>query len=39
LLRLEQAHRYALENCVHRIKRMGLPVLINETWYKVSSPK
>jgi len=34
LLRLEQAHRYALEDNVHRDKRMGLSVVISETWYK-----
>jgi hypothetical protein len=33
LLRLEQAHRYALEDNVHRNKRMGLSVVISETWY------
>ena len=33
LLRLEQAHRYALGNYVHRNKRMGLSVVISETWY------
>ncbi len=33
LLRMEQAHRYALENHVHRNKRMGISVLITETWY------
>jgi hypothetical protein len=38
LLRLEQAHRYALENYVHRNKRMGLSVVISETWY-YSKPK
>ena len=34
LLRLEQAHRYALEDNVHRNKRMGLSGVISETWYK-----
>jgi hypothetical protein len=38
LLRLEQAHRYALENYVHRNKRMGLSVVISETWC-YSKPK
>ncbi len=38
LLRMEQAHRYALENHVHRNKRMGISVLITETWYKASGP-
>ena len=33
LLRLEQAHRHALENHVHRNKGLGLHVMINETWY------
>jgi hypothetical protein len=33
LLRLEQAHRYALEDNVHRHKRMGLSVVNSETWY------
>jgi hypothetical protein len=34
LLRLEQAHRHALENHVHRDQRLGLPVMIIKTWYK-----
>ncbi len=33
LLRLEQAHRHALDNHVYRHPRMGLSVIINETWY------
>src|ERR1700738_4979423 len=33
LLRLEQAHRHALENHLHRNKRVGLSVVISETWY------
>jgi hypothetical protein len=33
LLRLEQAYRHALENYVYRNSRMGLSVLIKETWY------
>src|ERR1700686_1654991 len=33
LLRLEQAHRHALENHVHRDQRLGLPVMIIKTWY------
>src|ERR1700694_4819378 len=33
LLRLEQAHRHALENQVHRDQRLGLPVMIIKTWY------
>src|SRR6202011_1265832 len=36
LLRLEQAHRHALENHVHRDQRLGLPVMIIKTWYKPS---
>ena len=32
LLRLEQAYRYALENHLHRNERLGLSVMINETW-------
>ena len=32
-LRLEQAYRHALENYVYRNSRMGLSVLIKETWY------
>src|ERR1700719_1085123 len=35
LLRLEQAHRHALENHLHRNKRVGLWVVISETWYKL----
>ena len=34
LLCLEQAHRSALEDHVHRIAPMGARVLINGTWYK-----
>src|SRR5208337_970678 len=34
LFRLEQAYRDALENYVYRNSRMGLSVLIKETWYK-----
>src|ERR1700720_4635505 len=34
LLRLEQAHRHALENHVHRDQRLGLPVMIIKSWYK-----
>src|SRR3984893_18235555 len=34
LLRLEQAHRHALENHDHRDQRLGLPVMIIKTWYK-----
>jgi hypothetical protein len=34
LFRLEQAYRHALENYVDRNSRMGLSVLIKETWYK-----
>ena len=33
LFRLEQAYRHALENYVYRNSRMGLSVLIKETWY------
>ena len=33
LLRLEQAHQHALENHLHRNKRVGLSVVISETWY------
>src|SRR6202011_1536209 len=33
LLRLEQAHRHALEDHVHRDQRLGLPVMIIKTWY------
>src|ERR1700682_1320718 len=33
LLRLEQAHRHALENHDHRDQRLGLPVMIIKTWY------
>src|ERR1700732_1206876 len=35
LLRLEQAHRHALENHVHRDQRLGLPVMIIKTWYNI----
>ena len=34
LLRLEQAYRYALENHLHRNKKVGLSVVISGTWYK-----
>ena len=34
LPRLEQAYQHALENYVHRNKRMGLSVVISETWYQ-----
>src|SRR5271154_509143 len=34
LRRLEQAHRSALADHVHRNARMGPPVLISESWYK-----
>ncbi len=34
LLRLEQAYRYALENHLHRNERLGLSVVISETWHK-----
>src|ERR1700731_4337265 len=34
LLRLEQAHRHALENHVHRDQRLGLPVMIIKSWYE-----
>src|ERR1700730_15665331 len=33
LLRLEQAHRHALEDHLHRDQRLGLPVMIIKTWY------
>jgi hypothetical protein len=33
LLCLEKAHRYAVENHIHRNPRLGLSVMINETWY------
>jgi transposase len=33
LLRLEQAHRYALENHLHRNERVGQSVTISETWF------
>ena len=34
LHRLEQAHRYALENSfINRNKRVGLPVVFSGTWY------
>jgi hypothetical protein len=33
LLRLEKAHRHALENHVHRNPRLGIQVMINKTWY------
>jgi hypothetical protein len=36
MLRLEQAHRYALENPLHRNKRVGLSAMISETWYNAS---
>jgi hypothetical protein len=26
-------HRYAVENHIHRNPRLGLSVMINETWY------
>src|ERR1700732_889438 len=39
LLRLEQAHRHALENHVHRDQRLGLPVMIIKTWYKTATEK
>ena len=32
LFRLQQAHRYASENNVHRNARMGLSVIGNDTW-------
>jgi hypothetical protein len=34
LCRVEQARRPALADHVHRIARMGAPVLINGIWYK-----
>src|SRR5271163_1340726 len=34
LRRLEQAHRSALADHVHRNAPMGPPVLISESWYK-----
>src|SRR5271156_5498457 len=37
LRRLEQAHRSALADHVHRNARMGPPVLISESWYKTVS--
>jgi hypothetical protein len=33
LRRLEQAHRSALADHVHRTARMGLCVMISECWY------
>src|ERR1700732_4298678 len=36
LLRLEQAHRHALENHVHRDQRLGLPVMIIKTSYNMN---
>ena len=33
LLRLEQAHRSAMDHHVHRTARLGTSVLINGTWY------
>src|ERR1700752_2685350 len=36
LLRLEQAHRPALDHHVDRLTRMGSWVLINGIWYKVT---
>jgi hypothetical protein len=36
LLCLEQAYRHALENHVYRHPRLGLSVIINETWYKAN---
>jgi hypothetical protein len=30
---LEKAHRYAVENHIHRNPRLGLSVMNNETWY------
>src|SRR2546429_3583417 len=36
LLCLEQAYRPNLENHVYRYPRLGLSVIINETWYKPS---
>src|SRR6202035_3640679 len=37
LRRLEQAHRPALADHVHRNARMGPPVLISESWYKLTA--
>src|SRR4030081_683395 len=34
LSRIEQTRRYALENHVHRSARLGVSVLLRETWYK-----
>src|ERR1700737_3117702 len=36
LLCLEQAYRHALENHVYRHPRLGLSVIINETWYNAT---
>src|SRR5271154_4765878 len=36
LRRLEQAHRSALADHVHRNARIGPPVLISESWYKIT---
>ena len=35
---MEQAHRSALEDHVHRAARLGAQVLTNETWYKPTLP-